>query len=112
MVLCVAAKGVYMMLKYMRKLQKGMIPMPDHAGELAKIEQIFNELKPNLECGGARLRCLLDAEKKLRGEAAEENFAAGFALGWEIRKELQNAGILSAHDGEGPGIFTSSEGKR
>ncbi len=111
MVLCVAAKGEYMMLKYMRELQKGMIPMPDHTEELAKIEQIFNELKPNLECGGARLRCLLDIEKKLRKDVAEENFTAGFALGWEIRKELQDAGILSAHNGEDTGIFISSEGK-
>ncbi len=99
------------MLKYMRDLQKGMIPMPDHTEELAKIEQIFNELKPNLECNGARLRCLLDTEKKLREEVAEENFAAGFALGWEIRKELQDAGILSTHDGEDSGIVISSEGK-
>ncbi len=99
------------MLKYMRELQKGMIPMPDHTEELTKIEQIFNELKPYLECGGARLRYLLDTEKKLRDEEAEENFAAGFALGWEIKKELQDAGILSAHDGEGSGIFISSEGK-
>ncbi len=97
-------KEVYMMLKYMRELQKGMIPMPDHAEEQAKIEQIFNELKPNLECNGARLRCLLDIEKKLREELAEENFAAGFALGWEIRKELQDAGVLSAHGGEGSGV--------
>jgi len=87
----------------MRELQKGLIPMPDHAEELAKIEQIFNELKPKLECGGARLRCLLDVEKKLREEMVEENFAAGFAMGWEIRKELQDAGILSAHDRENPG---------
>ncbi len=93
-----------MMLKYMRELQKGMIPMPAHAGEQAKIEQIFNELKPNLECGGARLRCLLDIEKKLREDVAEENFAAGFALGWEIRKELQDAGVLSAHGGGGSGV--------
>ncbi len=100
-----------MMLKYMRELQKGMIPMPNHAGEQAKIEQIFNELKPYLECGGARLRCLLDTEKKLREKVAEENFAAGFALGWEIRKELQDAGILSTHDGEDYGIVMSLEGK-
>ncbi len=77
-----------MMLKYMRELQQKTILTPDHAEELAKIEQIFNELKPKLECGGARLRCLPDTEKKLREEVAEENFAAGFALGWEIRKEL------------------------
>ncbi len=99
------------MLDHMRELQKGMIPMPDHVEEQVKIEQIFNELKPYLECGGARLRCLLDVEEKLREKVAEENFAAGFALGWEIRKELQDAGILSAHDGEGSGIFISSEGK-
>ncbi len=82
------------MLDHMRKLQKRFIPTPDHAEEQAKIEQIFNELKFQLECGGARLRCLLDIEKKLRGEVAEENFAAGFALGWEIREELQAAGVL------------------
>ncbi len=95
------------MLKYMRELQKGMIPMPGHTEEQAKIEQIFNELKPNLECNGARLRCLLDIEKKLREELAEENFAAGFALGWEIRKELQDAGVFSMHDREDSGTVIS-----
>ncbi len=98
------------MLKHMRELQKRLIPTSDHTEELAKIEQIFNELKPKLECGGARLRCLLDTEKKLREEVAEENFAAGFALGWEIRKELQDAGILSTVCREDPGIVIS-EGK-
>ncbi len=98
------------MLKHMRELQKRLIPTSDHAGELAKIEQIFNELKPKLEYGGARLRCLLDIEKKLREDVAEENFTAGFALGWEIRKELQDAGVLSAHDGEDSGIVTSERG--
>jgi len=82
------------MLDHMRKLQKRFVLTSDHAEELTQIEQIFNELKPQLECGGARLRCLLDIEKKLRAEVAEENFAAGFALGWEIRKELQDAGVL------------------
>ncbi len=95
------------MLKLMRELQKGLIPTPDHTGELAKIEQIFNELKFQLECNGARLRCLLDIEKTLREEVAEENFAAGFALGWEIREELQDAGVLSTHDGEGSGTAIS-----
>ncbi len=95
------------MLKHMRELQKGLIPTPDHTEELSKIEQIFNELKPKLEYGGARLRCLLDIEKKLREETAEENFTAGFALGWEIRKELQDAGILSTNDGEDPGAVIS-----
>ncbi len=95
------------MLKHMRELQKGLIPTPGHAEELAKIEQIFNELKPKLECGGARLRCLLDVEKKLRKEVAEKNFAAGFALGWEIRKELQDAGVLSAHNGADSGTVIS-----
>ncbi len=99
------------MLDHMREVQKGMTPMPDHTEEQVKIEQIFNELKPYLECGGARLRCLLDTEKKLREEVAEENFSAGFALGWEIRKELQDAGVLSVHDGEEPGIFISSKRK-
>jgi len=98
------------MLKHMRELQKKLLATPDHAEELAKIKQIFNELKPKLECGGARLRCLLDVEKKLREEVAEENFTAGFALGWEIRKELQDAGILSMNDGENPGTVMS-EGK-
>ncbi len=98
------------MLKHMRELQKGLIPTSDHAEEQAKIEQIFNELKPKLECGGARLRCLLDIEKKLREDVAEENFTAGFALGWEIRKELQDAGVLSAHDGENSGTVISERG--
>lgn len=91
------------MLNHMRELQKKLLATPDHTEELAKIEQIFNELKPKLECGGARLRCLLDVEKKLREETAEENFTAGFALGWEIRKELQDAGVLSALGGEDSG---------
>ncbi len=99
------------MLDYMKELQERFLPMPDRAEELVKIEQIFNGLKPALECNGARLRCLLDVEKKLREDMAEENFAAGFALGWEIRKELQDAGVLSAHDGESSGIFVSSKGK-
>ncbi len=99
------------MLNHMRELQKRFTPTPDHAEELAKIEQIFNELKPKLECGGARLRCLLDIEKKLREDVAEENFAAGFALGWEIRKELQDAGVLSTENGENPGIVIS-EGRQ
>ncbi len=95
------------MLNHMRELQKRFTPMPDHAEELAKIEQIFNELRPKLECNGARLRCLLDVEKKLREEVVEENFAAGFALGWEIRKELQDAGVLPAHSGEDFGTVIS-----
>ncbi len=106
-VYCLAAKEVHTLLNHMRELQKKFFATPDHAEELAKIEQIFNELKPKLECGGARLRCLLDIEKKLREKTAEEHFAAGFALGWEIRKELQNAGVLSAHDGEIPGTVMS-----
>ncbi len=95
------------MLEHMRELQRGSIPTPKHTEELAKIEQIFHELKPQLECGGARLRCLLDVEKKLREDVAEENFAAGFALGWEIRKELQDAGVLSMDDRENSGIAIS-----
>ncbi len=98
------------MLKHMRELQKGLIPTPNHTEEQAKIEQIFNALKPLLECSGARLRCLLDIEKKLREEVAEEKFAAGFTLGWEIRKELQDAGVLSAHGGEDSGTVTSERG--
>ncbi len=107
----VAARGVHTMLNHMRELQTKLTPMPDHSEDLSKVEQIFNELKPYLECSGARLRCLLDIEKKLREDVAEENFAAGFALGWEVRKELQDAGVLSAHEGESSGVFVSSEGK-
>ncbi len=95
------------MLNHMRELQKKSFATPNHTEELAKIKQIFNELKPKLECGGACLRCLLDVEKKLREETAEEIFAAGFALGWEIRKELQDAGVLSAHSGEDSGTVIS-----
>ncbi len=91
------------MLKHMRDLQKIFIPIPDHANEMAKIEQIFNELKPKLECNGARLHCLLNIEKKLREATAEEHFAAGFALGWQIRTELQDAGVLSAQGGDDSG---------
>ncbi len=85
------------MLKHMRELQKRFTPTPEHTEELAKIEQIFNELKPKLECGGARLRCLLDVEKKLREEVAEENFTAGFALGWEIRRIARCRSPLYTH---------------
>ena len=73
------------MLKHMRGLQKKFLPTPDHAEELAKIEQIFNELKPKLECGGARLRRLLDVEKKLRDETAENTSPPG--LRWAGRSE-------------------------
>ncbi len=95
------------MLEHMRELQKGSIPTPDHAEKLAKIEQISNELKPKLECGGARLCCLLDVEKKLREVVAEEHFTAGFALGWKIRKELQDVGVLSTENGEHSGTVIS-----
>lgn len=108
-VLCLAEKGAHTMLNYMRELQKRFTHIPGHTEELAKIEKIFNELKPKLECGGARLRCLLDIEKKLRKETAEENFTAGFALGWEIRKELQDAGVFSINNGEDPGTIISGE---
>ncbi len=77
------------MLDYMKELQKRFLPVSDHAEEMAKIEQIFNEPKPNHEFGGVRLRCLLDIEKKLREDVAEENFAAGFALRWAIRKPFK-----------------------
>ncbi len=100
------------MLKHMRELQKIFIPIPNHADELAKIEQIFNELKPKLECNGARLHCMLNIEKKLREATAEEHFAAGFALGWEIRKELYDAGVLSAHGGEDSGTVMSEGGDK
>lgn len=98
------------MLKYMRELQKKFLATPGHTEELTKIEQTFNELKPKLECGGARLHCLLDVEKKLRKKVAEENFVAGFVLGWEIRKELQDAGVLSVYNRANPGAAIS-EGK-
>lgn len=64
----------------MRELQKRFIPLPDHTEELAKINQIFNELRPKIKCGGARLRCLLDVEQKLRKKTAEEHFAVGFPM--------------------------------
>ncbi len=43
-------------------------------------------------------------------EVDKEHFVAGFALGWEIRKELQDAGVLSTHDGDNSGTVMS-EGK-
>ncbi len=55
------------MLKHMRALQKGLSPTPDHTDELAKIEHIFNKLKPKLERGGARLRCRLDKDGRWEG---------------------------------------------
>ncbi len=58
------------MLSNMKELQERILPVPNHAEEQTIVEQVFNELKPNLECGGARLRCLLDVEKKLREETA------------------------------------------
>ncbi len=37
----------------------------------------------------------------------KEHVTAGFALGWEIRKELQDAGVLSTENGEYPGTVVS-----
>jgi len=63
-------KGGTTMLSNMKELQERILLVPNHVEEQTKIEQVFNELKSNLECGGARLRCLLDVEKKLREETA------------------------------------------
>lgn len=96
------------MLNHMRELRKKLIPVPGHPEELTKIEKIFNKLKPRLESRDAHLRCFLYV-KKLQKETAEELYAARFALGWKIREELQDAGILSAQDGENSGVAISSK---
>ena len=87
-VLCVPAKGAYTMLNHMRELQKGLIPTPDHAKELAKIEQIFNELTPKLECGGARLRCLLMLRRNSGRKQPKNTSPSG--LLWAGRSDKNN----------------------
>lgn len=83
------------MLKCMRALQKCCFPLPSRERELREIEQIHNELNQRLSRGErARLQCLMDKTESLRRLTAEDHFAAGVALGWYLREELQREGIL------------------
>ncbi len=52
----------------------------------------------------AKLKHIRELQKKLipTPDRAEE-----LALSWEIRKELQDAGVLSAHNREDPGTVIS-----
>ena len=77
------------MLDYMRVLQSGEFPMPDRSREEEELRSIHQELKGRLEMAErARLQCLMDKTKALQKLVADDNFAAGFRLGWAVRKEL------------------------
>ena len=83
------------MLEYMKLLQEKCFPMPDRSMESQEVKDIHKELKARLSFGErARLQCLMDKTDALRKLVADDNFAAGFELGWRVRKELQNAGIV------------------
>lgn len=90
------------MLKYMRALQTCCFPLPSRKRELREVEQIHNELNQRLSRGErARLQCLMDQTESLRKLMMEDHFAAGVALGWHLREELQQEGILSTEQTEG-----------
>ena len=64
--------------------------MPDRSREEEEVYSIHQELKGRLEFGErARLQCLMDKAKALQKLVADDNFAAGFRLGWAIQKELR-----------------------
>lgn len=98
------------MLKHMRELQKRLIPTSDHTEELAKIEQIFNELKPKLECGGA-VSAVSWILKRNSGRKWLRRISPPGSL-WvgKSEKNCRMAGILSTVCREDPGIVIS-EGK-
>ena len=84
-----------MMLGYMRELQKVCFPMPNHSKEMQEIRSIHKELKGRLKFGErARLQCLVDKMTALQKIVADDNFTAGFEMGWHIRDEFQDAGII------------------
>ena len=89
------------MLEYMKLLQETCFPMPDRSSESQEVKDIHQELKERLRFGErARLQCLMDKTEALRRLVADDNFAAGFELGWRVRKELQDAGIVPTRAGE------------
>ena len=90
------------MLKYIRALQTCCFPLPSRKRERREIEQIHQELNGRLNRRDrARLQCLMDKTESLRRLTAEDHFAAGVALGWHLREELQREGILSTEQAEG-----------
>ena len=90
------------MLKYMRALQTCCFPLPSRKRELREVEQIHNELNQRLSRGErARLQCLMDQTESLRKLMMEDHFAAGVALGWHLREELQREEILVKEQTEG-----------
>lgn len=90
------------MLKYIRALQTCCFPLPSRKRERHEIEQIHQELNGRLNRRGrARLQCLMDRTESLRKLMMEDHFAAGVALGWHLREELQREGILVKEQTEG-----------
>lgn len=87
------------MLNYMRSLQKQYFPVPSRKRETREIVHIHQELNGRLYRGErARLQCLVDKTERLRRLTAEDHFAAGVALGWHLREELQREEILKLTD--------------
>lgn len=90
------------MLKYIRALQTCCFPLPSRKRERHEIEQIHQELNGRLNRRErARLQCLMNQTESLRRLTAEDHFAAGVALGWHLREELQREGILVKEQTEG-----------
>ena len=89
------------MLEYMKLLQEKCFRMSDRSMDTQEIKNIRQELKERLKFGErARLQCLMDKADALRKLVADDNFAAWFELGWRVRKELQDAGIVPTRAGE------------
>lgn len=90
------------MLKYIRALQTCCVPLPSRKRELREISRIHQELNGRLSRRDrARLQCLMDQTESLRRLTAEDHFAAGVALGWHLREELQREGMFSEAQKEG-----------
>ena len=90
------------MLKYIRALHTCCFPLPSRKRERHEIEQIHQELNGRLNRRErARLQCLMNQTESLRRLTAEDHFAAGVALGWHLREELQREGILVKEQTEG-----------
>lgn len=90
------------MLKYIRALQTCCFPLPSRKRELREIARIHQDLNGRLSRSErARLQCLMDQTESLRKLTAEDHFAAGVALGWHLREELQREEILVKEQTEG-----------
>lgn len=90
------------MLKYIRALQTCCFPLPSRKRELREIKQIHQELRGRLSRSErARLQCLIDKTESLRRLTVEDHFAAGVALGWHLREEMQREEILVKEQTEG-----------